>query len=95
VSSDEARTTAVQACKDAKAAAVQDSLDGFTTYMIYGSRVSCPGCGCDLSAYEVFACRIRGLKTPVCLGCLADALVWMKRYLAPMLETALKMLERK
>jgi hypothetical protein len=53
----------------------------------------CPGCGCELSDYEVFACRLRGLEKPVCLGCLADSLVWMKKYLLPMLDTALKMLE--
>jgi hypothetical protein len=55
--------------------------------------LKCPACGCDLSDYEVFACRIRGLETPVCLGCLAEALVWMKKYLMPTLETALKMLK--
>jgi len=51
---------------------------------------NCPNCGCPLTLYEIFACRIRGLETPVCLGCLADALVWVKKWLLPMLELALK-----
>jgi len=58
-----------------------------------GVFLKCPNCGCDIEAYEAFACRLRGLATPVCLGCLADALVWMKKYLVPMLDVALKMLE--
>jgi len=53
----------------------------------------CPNCGCPLTMYEIFACRIRGLATPVCLGCLVDALVFMKKWLLPTLETALKTLE--
>jgi len=46
----------------------------------------CPGCGCELSDYEVFACRLRGLKRPVCIGCMAGALVFVKKGLIPMLH---------
>jgi len=55
--------------------------------------LKCPACGCELAPYEVFACRIRGLKRPVCLGCLAEVLVLMKKYLLPALEIAVKLLE--
>jgi len=68
------------------------SEDFLQTEKIYGTYYKCPNCRCELSPYEVFACRIRGLETPVCLGCLADVLVWVKRYLVPMLEQALEML---
>ena len=54
---------------------------------------SCPGCGCTLEPYEIFASRIRGLKRPVCYGCLAKLLVFVKDYMKPMLETALEKLE--
>jgi len=53
---------------------------------------TCPNCGCSLTLYEIFACRIRGLKQPVCLGCLAEAVAFMKRQLLPMLEDTLKAL---
>ena len=53
---------------------------------------ACPSCGCELEQYEVFACRIRGLKRPACLGCLADALVTLRDHIEPMLEGALKAL---
>jgi len=46
----------------------------------------CPGCGCELSDYEVFACRLRGLKQPVCISCLADALVFVRDGLLPTLR---------
>jgi hypothetical protein len=50
----------------------------------------CPGCGCELSDYEVFACRLRGLKRPVCIGCLVEALVTVRDHVWPMLEGSLK-----
>jgi len=65
----------------------------YARFHVIGKRLTCPNCGCTLDAYEVFACRIRGLATPVCLGCLIDALVWLKKYILPMLDTMLKMLE--
>jgi len=77
---------------------VREGGDGVTEqeyrdmWAAYGKQYKCPNCGCVLAPYEVMACRIRGLETPVCLGCLADALVWLKKYMLPMLETALKML---
>lgn len=46
----------------------------------------CPGCDCLLEPYEVFACRIRGLKKPVCLGCLATTVKWLKDSLLPVVE---------
>jgi len=46
----------------------------------------CPGCGCPLSSYEIFACRLRGLKKPVCIGCLAGALVFVRKELLPMFD---------
>jgi len=48
--------------------------------------LKCPGCGCVLSSYEVFACRLRGLKRPVCIGCMAGALVFVRDGLLPLLE---------
>ena len=68
------------------------SVEPLKALLLFGEPQYCPSCGCELSAYEVFACRLRGLETPVCLGCLADSLVWMKKYLLPMLDTALKIL---
>jgi len=53
---------------------------------------NCPGCGCVLSAYEIFACRIRGLKPPVCLGCLADALVSLRDQVYPLVEDLMRLL---
>jgi hypothetical protein len=55
----------------------------------------CQGCGVLLAPYEVFACRIRGLKKPVCLGCLIEALVFMKRDLLPLLTKAVDMMIEK
>jgi len=46
----------------------------------------CPGCGCQLEQYEVFACRIRGLKKPVCIGCLASVLVFVRDGLLPLVD---------
>jgi len=48
--------------------------------------VYCAGCGVLLAPYEIFAARIRGLKKPVCLGCLIEVLIFMKEYLKPMLD---------
>jgi len=59
-------------------------------FFAYKSYFKCPRCGCKLEAYEVFAQLIRGIKKPVCIGCLADALVFMKEDLAPMLDKALE-----
>ena len=53
----------------------------------------CAGCGCELEAYEVFASRIRGLKRPVCYGCLAQVVVFVRDYMKPMLDKALEQLE--
>jgi len=47
---------------------------------------TCPGCGCVLSSYEVFACRLRGLKRPVCIGCMAGALVFVRDGLLPLVD---------
>jgi len=47
---------------------------------------TCPGCGCPLTLYEIFACRLRGLKRPVCIGCLANALVFVRKELLPMFD---------
>jgi len=47
---------------------------------------TCPGCGCPLTLYEIFACRIRGLKRPVCIGCLASALVFVRKELLPLFD---------
>jgi len=44
---------------------------------------NCPGCGCPLTFYEIFACRLRGLKRPVCIGCLANALVALRDHIYP------------
>lgn len=52
--------------------------------------LKCPGCGCPLEPSEVFACRIRGLKKPVCIGCLAWAVVFLRDEILPLLEEALK-----
>jgi hypothetical protein len=46
----------------------------------------CPGCGCELSDYEIFACRLRGLKRPVCVGCLASALVSFRDHVYPLMR---------
>lgn len=46
----------------------------------------CPGCGCELSDYEIFACRLRGLKRPVCIGCLAGALVSFRDHVHPLTQ---------
>jgi hypothetical protein len=50
----------------------------------------CPGCGCELSDYEIFACRLRGLRRPVCIGCLAGAVVHMRDHVLPLLEGSLE-----
>jgi len=52
-------------------------------------NVYCAGCRVLLAPYEVFAARIRGLKKPVCIGCLIEALLFLKDDLKPMLEEAL------
>jgi len=54
--------------------------------MITGDYPCCPGCGCVLSSYEVFACRLRGLKRPVCIGCMAGALVFVRDGLLPLVD---------
>jgi len=46
----------------------------------------CPGCGSELEPYEIFACRLRGLKRPVCIGCLADALVSFRDHVYPLMQ---------
>jgi len=51
--------------------------------------VYCAGCGVLLAPYEVFAARIRGLKKPVCIGCLIEALNFMRDHLKPMLDDVL------
>jgi len=51
---------------------------------------NCAGCGTRLELYEIFACRIRGLKKPVCLGCLVDAIVGLKDHIYPLLEELAK-----
>jgi len=56
------------------------------------SEATCPSCGCPLSFYEIFACRLRGLKRPVCVGCLADNLVTLRDHILPMLDGALEAL---
>jgi len=61
-------------------------------FLAYKGYFKCPCCGCKLEAYEVFAQLIRGIKKPVCIGCLADALAFMKDELAPMLNRALERL---
>jgi len=48
--------------------------------------LKCPGCGCKLEPYEIFACRLRGLKRPVCIGCMASALVFVRNDLLPMFD---------
>jgi len=53
----------------------------------------CARCGCQVEPYEVFAGRIRGLRKPVCVGCLASAVVFMRDELLPLLEGALKCME--
>jgi len=53
---------------------------------IPGDYPCCPGCGTRLEDYEIFACRIRGLPKPVCIGCLADALVILRDTIWPLLE---------
>jgi len=53
---------------------------------------NCPGCGCVLSPYEIFACRIRGLERPVCVGCLASALVSLRDRVYPLVEGLLRLL---
>ena len=53
------------------------------------SGYTCPGCGCTLEPYEIMACRLRGLKRPVCIGCLANALVALREQIYPLLEAAL------
>jgi len=57
------------------------------------SGYTCPGCGCPLENYEIFACRLRGLKKPVCIGCLASALVFLRDKVMPLLEEPMKILE--
>jgi len=52
--------------------------------------LKCPGCGCKLEGYEIFACRLRGLKRPVCIGCLAGAMVYLRDHVLPMLEGSLE-----
>jgi len=47
---------------------------------------SCPSCGAPLELYEIFACRIRGLKRPVCLGCLIKVLVFLRDDLLPLVR---------
>jgi len=54
--------------------------------MITGYYPCCPGCGARLEDYEIFACRIRGLKKPVCIGCLVNALVFVRNELLPMFD---------
>jgi len=53
----------------------------------------CACCGCELSPYEVFAGRLRGLRRPVCLGCAYTAVVWLRDNLFPLCEKALELLE--
>jgi len=52
--------------------------------MITGDYPCCPGCGVRLEDYEIFACRLRGLKRPVCIGCLANVLVFLRDQLLPL-----------
>jgi len=47
---------------------------------------SCPGCGAPLELYEIFACRIRGLERPVCVGCLAQVLVDVRDKWLPLVQ---------
>jgi len=51
--------------------------------------VNCPGCGCELSDYEVFAARIRRNKKPVCVGCLNVLLYWTREVFWPLLHQPL------
>jgi len=46
--------------------------------MITGDYPCCPSCGTRLEDYEIFACRLRGLKRPVCIGCMAAVLVFVR-----------------
>jgi len=50
------------------------------------SGYACAGCGCPLTLQEIFACRLRGLKKPVCLGCLVSVLVFVRKQLLPMFD---------
>jgi len=49
----------------------------------------CPGCGCQLEPYEVMAGRIRGLDPPVCIGCLAIAVVALRDHVLPLFDEIL------
>jgi len=63
------------------------------TLLIYGKEFRCPGCGCTLSPYEVFACRIRGLETPMCMGCAFEAVALLRDVVWPTLDEVIKLLK--
>jgi len=58
----------------------------FEEYADWPEDLKCPGCGCKLEGYEVFACRLRGLKRPVCLGCLINALLYLRDHVYPLMQ---------
>lgn len=53
----------------------------------------CSICGCILEPYEIFAQRIRKIKKPACIGCLADIARDTKNILVPLLEGALEKMD--
>jgi len=60
----------------------------------YRSEAKCARCGCELSNYEIFAARLRGLRPPVCLGCLIDAIIDIRERVWPLLVVRKGLLAR-